>query len=260
MKRWLRTLIALPMLCAAGAGTAPPTRDELMTLRDRENCELQQPGRVVYAGDSSMLAACLARLGLDTGPIAELRITSRGGDAWATLEIARALRGRLDRVVIDGLCASSCANYLLPSAKRVRVEPRSYVLLHGSPNQRDAIGQREEIRRQVREIAKSQAWGKDMSEAELEKMAQQSIDQYEAGIAAHIPVQQAFARDTLSCDDWLDVWAHFGGQAPPKGMAWLLVTPEMAARCLKGASIETFWAPEAQDAFSPELGFFRARK
>jgi hypothetical protein len=73
-------------------------------------------------------------------------------------------------------------------------------------------------------------------------------------------MQNDFARDTLACEDWLDVWAHFGGKKPPSGMAWLLVTPEMAERCLKAAEVDEFRAPEAQDAFAPDLGFFRASK
>lgn len=260
MKRWVRMLFALPVVCGAAAGTAPLSRDELNALAAREICVAADSGGLVYAGESAQLGACLGRLGKQDGAIAELRITSGGGDAWGTLEVARALRGRLDLLIVDGICASACANYLLPAAKRLLVEPRAYVLLHGSMNQDDATGQHDEIRRQIREGARTQAWAQGMSEAEIEQMAQQSIDSLHADLEAHIPVQAAFARETLACDDWLDPRAHFSDRRTPEGMAWLLVTPEMAARCFTTTRIETFWAPETQDAFDSKLGFFRALK
>ena len=260
MKQWLRTLFALPVLCGAATGAPPKDFEELKAIADRRTCEFQQPGRVVYAGDSSQLGACLERLGKKDASIDELRITSGGGDAWVTLELARALRGRLDLIVVDGLCASSCANYLVPAAKRVRIEPHSYVLLHGSLSQRDATPQHDAIRKSVAEQMRAKPGNENLTDEAVSKIAQQAIDQLHADLTARIPVQEAFARDTLACDDWLDLWAHFGGQHPPDGVYWLMVTPEMAARCLKTAKVEAFWPPEARVAFNPELGFFRALK
>ena len=155
-------------------------------------------------------------------------------------------------------CASACANYLLPAAQRLRVETGSYVLLHGSMSQRDAAGMHDSIRLQLREQLKQQA--AELPETAIEDLARQTIGQLHADLEAHIPVQDEFARATLACDDWLDMWPHFGNQAPPEGVLWTLVTPEMAGRCLKSTKIESFWAPEAQEAFESKLGFFRARK
>jgi hypothetical protein len=73
---------------------------------------------VVYAGISEELGRCLDKLAVET--VAQLRITSGGGDAWKSLWWARAWLGRVDPLVVDGLCASSCANYFIPMAKRVR--------------------------------------------------------------------------------------------------------------------------------------------
>jgi hypothetical protein len=175
-----------------------------------------------------------------------------------TLQLANTLRGRLDLLVVEGLCASSCGNYLLPAAQRVRIEPHAYVLLHGSLSQRDATRQEDTVRQSLREQLKAQPDGAALSEEEISKIAQQAVDQLHADLAVQIPIQEAFARETLACDDWLDLWQHFGGKAPPEGYWWILVTPEMAARCFKTTKIEAFWAPERGDAFNPELGFFRA--
>ncbi|HET7811007.1 MAG TPA: hypothetical protein VFL16_10565 [Steroidobacteraceae bacterium] len=260
MKRWLRTIFALPVLCSAGADSAPRDFASLESLAARRECEYSGTAhRVVYAGPSEDLESCLERLGRKDAAVDELRITSGGGDAWVTLQSALALRGRLDLLVVDGLCASSCADYLLPAAKRVRIEPHSYVLLHGSLSQRDATRQHDAIRKSMREQVKAGPKAADLSEEEIEKIAQQAIDRLHADLTARIPVQEAFAREVLACDDWLDVWAHFGGHEPPAGTWWLLVTPEMAARCLRTAKLEGFWAPESQDAFDPQLGFYRAR-
>jgi hypothetical protein len=251
----------LPVLCAAGADSAPRDFASLESLAARRDCEYSGTAhRVVYAGPSEELGSCLERLGKKDSAIEELRVTSGGGDAWITLQSAMSLRGRLDLLVVDGLCASSCADYLLPAAKRVRIEPHSYVLLHGSLSQRDATRQHDAIRKSMREQVKAGPKAADLSEEEIEKIAQQAIDRLHADLTARIPVQEAFAREVLACEDWLDVWAHFGGREPPAGVWWLLVTPEMAARCLKNAKIDSFWAPERQDAFNPELGFFRASK
>ncbi len=103
-------------------------------------------------------------------------------------------------------------------------------------------------------------YSSQLAEAAIEDLARQTIEQLHADLEAHIPVQDEFARATLACDDWLDMWPHFGNQAPPEGVLWILVTPEMAGRCLKSTKIEAFWAPEAQEAFESKLGFFRARK
>lgn len=127
---------------SAIACAAPPTRTELRALGDTQWCEYPTPHSVVYAGDSSQIGACLDAV--KDGEISELRITSGGGKAWETLQIARRMRGRIN-LLVDGLCASSCANYLLPAAKQVRVEPHSYVLLHGSINLRDLESQQESM-------------------------------------------------------------------------------------------------------------------
>ena len=260
MARWLRTVFASSVICNVVAAAPPVNYDAVIAIAARTNCEFQEPARVVYAGDSDGLGACLDRLGKRKGPIAELRITSGGGDAWVTMQEARELRGRLDLLVVDALCGSSCANYLVPAAKRLRVEPGSYVLLHGSLSHRDANSQHDAIRQSVGEQMKAKPGNADMPDAEVAKIAQQAIDQLHSDLDARIPIQQEIARDTLACDDWLDVWAHFGGQRPPEGVYWLMVTPDMAARCLKNTKIESFWAPEEQAAFNTELGFFRAMK
>lgn len=58
-------------------------------------------------------------------------VRSGGGEAAATLTMAEAIQPRTVTVIADGLCASSCADYILPAGKRRVVEPGTLLLYHG---------------------------------------------------------------------------------------------------------------------------------
>jgi hypothetical protein len=210
-------------------------------------CQYPAPGKVVYAGDSGLLDSCLETAPLPGGEIKELRITSRGGLAADTLKIVEKYRGHLDLVIVDGLCASSCAMYILPAAKRVRVAEHSYVLLHAS------LGVRSIDRQRARIFADLRKKMPNASDDEINQMIEWSRQK----ALADAPAEEAFAKQALACADWLDPKGY--PDAPlPETSDFLLVTPEMAKRCLKSARIESFWSPEAQDKLAPELGLFRA--
>jgi hypothetical protein len=239
----LLAALAIPLIAAA----APPGREALLALASKTACEQPAPGHVVFAGDSAGLGACLGKV--KGGEIAELRITSAGGDATETLALARYYRGHLDLLVVDGLCASSCANYLLPAAKRVRVMDHAYVLLHGALSLRDFDARKAEIAAAIR------AETPTITDDELARTIASGRD----GLIAALPAQQAFEHETLACADWLAPEKHVSG-VPPDGSKFLVVTPEMAKRCLKTARVEAFWAPEPENQFAPGLGFTRARR
>jgi hypothetical protein len=246
-------LVVLPILTVVADGAVTYEQLKAPTLKSR--CVLTSPGHVSYTGESSSLFGCLDQK--INGNIDELRITSGGGEAWKTLQTARALQGRLDLIVVEGICASSCANYLLPVAKRVRIEPKAYVFLHGSLSRRDLELQRPDMEKQIRAALQRDPMGKMLPETEVARIVKQTMDKTFRELDQRIPIQDAFAREILSCSDWLDIHQHFGGK-PPAAAAWLLVTPEMARRCLKSARIDGFWAPEAQSAFDPKTGIIRA--
>jgi len=79
--------------------------------------------------DPAMLA-CVEALGemhADT-----VMLSSSGGRVDTAIQIAERLKPlRAEMVVVDG-CHSSCANYFLPVARRIRLEPGALILLHGS--------------------------------------------------------------------------------------------------------------------------------
>lgn len=60
-----------------------------------------------------------------------LRVNSYGGSERAAIRIAELIARHRISVIVDGVCGSACANYLLPAAPSVTVD--GIVLMHGSP-------------------------------------------------------------------------------------------------------------------------------
>jgi hypothetical protein len=83
--------------------------------------------KVSGATDARMLA-CLEA----AGDFDRLEITSEGGSVRHAIAIGRSIAARRMELVVAGYCESSCANYLLPAAGRVRVTPDARIVLHGS--------------------------------------------------------------------------------------------------------------------------------
>ncbi|WP_226635967.1 hypothetical protein [Brevundimonas poindexterae] len=78
--------------------------------------------------DARMLNCLLRR---ETAPDT-LQINSLGGNVEYALAIAERLAPAAPRVVVDGNCSSSCANYFLPIARQIVLLPDALILLHGS--------------------------------------------------------------------------------------------------------------------------------
>ncbi len=68
---------------------------------------------------------------LFSSSITTFEVDSEGGDTAAALEIAELMMSRKIDLVVDGLCVSSCANYLFVAAERKLVKPGSVVGWHG---------------------------------------------------------------------------------------------------------------------------------
>jgi hypothetical protein len=68
-----------------------------------------------------------------------LRLNSSGGDDAAALTIAADIRRSHAAVIVDGLCAGPCANYLFIAAARRTVQPDGLVVFTGSATSRLAM-------------------------------------------------------------------------------------------------------------------------
>jgi len=63
----------------------------------------------------------------------EIRITSTGGDSVAAMRLGDKIRDRKVTLILDRICHSACAQFLIPSAKEVIVERGASVAFHNSP-------------------------------------------------------------------------------------------------------------------------------
>lgn len=109
------------LLMLGGCATIP-------IFSERSACKADGPTlRVSGATDERMLA-CLE----SAGDFRRLEITSGGGEVRTAMKIGRSLAARQAELVVVGYCGSSCANYLIPAANRVRVSAGARILLHGS--------------------------------------------------------------------------------------------------------------------------------
>lgn len=84
-----------------------------------------------YNGNTTLqLVICLLEAPVDAR---QLVITSAGGDVDVAMFAAHLVSEMKLNVEVVGECASSCANYILPAAARVRIDPYSVVMVHGGP-------------------------------------------------------------------------------------------------------------------------------
>ncbi|MBL8513484.1 MAG: hypothetical protein JNJ55_05800 [Betaproteobacteria bacterium] len=129
-----RTLIAL-LVCTAGAfsmglwvesGGPLRARDSggALTFRYPDAETLSLAG-IIAAGDAQEFEIAL-RAGTK-----RVVLNSGGGDALECMKIAKTIHARQLDIVVDGLCASGCANYLFVAAAKKTVRPWSLVVLHG---------------------------------------------------------------------------------------------------------------------------------
>lgn len=68
---------------------------------------------------------------LFTEDIKTLIVTSGGGDVLAAIPIAESMQRQHVDIVVDGICASSCANYFFIAANKKKVTQESLLLFHG---------------------------------------------------------------------------------------------------------------------------------
>jgi len=93
-------------------------------------CRQETPEVFVLEGRiTPALATCVAAAFQPT--TREVILNSMGGDVASALDIAGQFEGRRLTMRVRGQCNSSCANYFLPLAGRIVVEPGALILLHG---------------------------------------------------------------------------------------------------------------------------------
>ncbi|MFA4938520.1 hypothetical protein [Brevundimonas sp.] len=93
-------------------------------------CQQATPDTFVIDGViDAALTACVEQAFAPT--TSQLILTSRGGKAGEAMRIAEWFEGRRLTMTVKGECNSSCANYFLPLAGRLIVEPGAVIVVHG---------------------------------------------------------------------------------------------------------------------------------
>ncbi|WP_227878859.1 ATP-dependent Clp protease proteolytic subunit [Caulobacter segnis] len=102
-----------------------------MSLAQAGTCEQRSPTVFVIMGEiDTALADCVTAKHAPT--TRELIIDSPGGKVGPAMDIADRLSTSTDLTIrITGQCVSSCANYILPMARRMIAAPNAIIALHG---------------------------------------------------------------------------------------------------------------------------------
>jgi hypothetical protein len=122
--RWIarHSIIAAVLVTAStsGCGTASSQHaPRIVSLRLEGSIRQESVDRLLAAVEGKEVL----------GP---LTINSPGGAEGPTLELARMIQDRGISLVVDGICASACAQILAPAAPRVTLTEGSLIAFHGS--------------------------------------------------------------------------------------------------------------------------------
>lgn len=100
------------------------------------------PPQVAVEGDALVLAGTITKemlretrvqLGAHD-EVRKVRISSGGGDAEAAMDLALLFREARYEVIIEGICASSCALYIAPAATTLTIAPSGVIAFHQMPS------------------------------------------------------------------------------------------------------------------------------
>lgn len=120
MMRWACLMLAVTLTSAPAS----------MARAGDKPCRQDSPTVFVIQGEiNDAMAACVnAQFQLTT---TELLLDSSGGSVEAAIAIAQHFEGHRLSMRVRKECSSSCANYFLPLAARLIVEPGALIVIHG---------------------------------------------------------------------------------------------------------------------------------
>ncbi len=176
-----------------------------------------------------------------------LVVDSGGGDLRHALDIAERLEPLSLAVRVRERCYSSCANYFLPVAERIIVEPGAAIVLHGGADPKFLHAEMTERReRRIREIMR--VAGVDRAEAErrfetgIEGI--RTLIRRQADFAARHNVGPGWLMYREPGDRALGRWLTGERGSKPHLFGWryMLVEEPMIRSCLPDVEVEPFQA------------------
>jgi hypothetical protein len=231
--------LALSLIVAAFGGGQDAAAEE-----DPTRCEQIDAATFVLEGPVNAAMTECVRVNL-APTTTVLVVNSGGGDIRQALDIAELLEPLTLTVRVQERCYSSCANYFLPLAERLIVEPGAAIVLHGGVDPQFLEGEMVERReRGIREIMREAA----VERAEAEARYEAGIE----GVRTLIERQRAFAERHNVGMGWFlyreagdrDVGRWLTGErgAKPHLFGWrlMLVEEPMLRSCLPDVGVEPF--------------------
>jgi len=232
----LAFVAAVALSC--GASAAAPNPQLLHRLQ-----QARGPFNVVRAPGHSLLLYGTIGLGDDavfaqalSPGTTTLVVNSAGGEVRPALAMAHLIRARGLNVIVDGFCASSCADYLFVAGKSQQVHSNSIVLWHG--------GVTPEMPQQAASAVREQVLKLGQSEDAAAAAAGQTVAEWTQVLRE----QRRFYRELGLPDIILEGLNSFndarplGGTAPGNDMLFISYR---ALRCAGLKGLRRAWAPSS---------------
>lgn len=231
---------------------------------DSTPCAQLDPATFVLEGPVNQAMADCVRETLEPTTTV-LIVDSGGGDISTALDIAERLEGLSLTVRVRDRCYSSCANYFLPLARRLVVEPGATIVLHGGADPLLLGDVVDERRKRVRDIRRDHP---DLSREQAEARA----DAAEGRIRELIERQRRFAERHNVGPGWFlyreaddeDVGRWLSGRRGPLphpfGWRLLLAEEPMVRSCLPDVEVEPFQAALQADFIDNRSRYARFRR
>jgi hypothetical protein len=177
-----------------------------------------------YNGNTTLqLVNCLM-----TAPsgASRLVIASSGGNVDLAIFAAYVLKTRALDVEVSGICMSSCANYILPAAKRVFLDQHSAILVHGAggPPSRESL---------TKALEKA---GTSQSDEKFERVLEENLKLLEQTYLLQKNFQKAF-RVGAAYYALEDIWSARSAMGQTNTSGMIRVDPPSLQDCLPDVEI-----------------------
>lgn len=144
-----------------------------------EECEIEDDKLILRGSFTAELESCVLTFVASGGN--QLEIDLYGGDVATAIRLAEAIAAVKPSLFIKGNCNSSCANYLIPVARRIVLGPRSLVITHGSPADFSGV----ELERRVTEFVRNATETRALPEDKQAQLVQQGLEQVRGAAKRH---------------------------------------------------------------------------
>jgi hypothetical protein len=237
--------VFLSLLCIASAGAASPVAD-----RARGSAGWSRVDDHTLRFEGRTEQPQIARFEALFGPaIDRIIVNSAGGPVGGALPIALRLQERRVDLIVDGLCASSCANYFFVAARRKTVLPGSLVLFHGGipdpPWPEDEwAAQLLPAWADMMKLPHDRAYGDPRFKAEVRTMIAEVAGQFEMQ-------RKLFRRAGVPTVFLADADALTGPYAGPDGPKHFWAPPpELMRRCYGVKGLARMWYPPSAEGLA----------